>query len=718
MFWKKCYRGIALFLGTSLYLTGCGSKAENTVTDIPYEETNQSNPVAEDGGWSGAGGCYKMEALEIDEAFSDIIVYNDEIYATFLDYEGKTSSMELQKGKDTIYETSFIERITPGSSGIWLITDVTDYTQTNSREYHLIQLDKDGQVLLDKDISRTLEGSYTIDMLEDGQGRPVLLTDQSVALFDSDGSLLGSIALEARGSSLALGGDGNVYAVVSRRDSQASSDSLSGSAAGISMFRLDMDNMTAEYVTEYKGSRVCSGNEDNLFTLLNSDGLYGVASIEADPVPIALWDELGLAFASPKSIQWLSSGRFFLLDRMIPAILSPAEPAELKMKRLLTIATFSSYSSFGSLASDYNRSSEDYIVKLVDYSQNNTLSRSDAIRALNMDIMAGKFPDMFDMSYIPQTYYADKGLLMDLSVPMKNDSEINPDDFILLDKLKTGDNLYYVPCYYYLESAAGLESVFGTGKGVSLDDYMVLQSEYSGEIMYNVTREGFLRTQASRYAATCIDWDAGSCDFESEKFLKILSSTIQVRENPEPQNPAELNFTPGEKRLAEGSLILCYQFVDSIRTLAEAEEAAGEPLSFVGLPTPDGIGGTRLEACNLLGVCSKGQTDACWAFVKYMLTTGAEKTAEYGITVNKKVLEAQIEEALSPSADAEYILPYDDADVEKLYNLLESSVYYGTASEEIINIVLEEASAMFAGAKSAEETAHIIQSRVSILVAE
>lgn len=100
------------------------------------------------------------------------------------------------------------------------------------------------------------------------------------------------------------------------------------------------------------------------------------------------------------------------------------------------------------------------------------------------------------------------------------------------------------------------------------------------------------------------------------------------------------------------------------------------------------------------------------------ITAGAEETADYGITVNKEIWERQIEKALSASADAEEYIPFDETDVAKLYDLFDRCVYYGTASQEILNIIQEEASAMFAGAKSARETAHVIQSRAGILVAE
>lgn len=718
MFLKKFYVTFIALLSSLFLLSGCSQPQEDITADSPTGKNGSSAPVSEEGTWTGLGGCYKISPVEPEETYTGLLVYEDELYTTVIDMESEDISMRLQRGPDTLYETSFIEALTAGASGIWLAADITDYSQSDLRKYQLVQLNREGQVLLEKDISEQLQDAYPVDMQADSQGRVALLLDQSVILFHSDGSVGGSISLEGSGICLALGGDGMVYAVLNRGSSQGMASSAYTSSADSSVFRLNMEDLTAEYVTSYEGYRICSGREDYLLTLLNNDGLYGVTDISAEPVPVALWDELGMSFPSPASIQWMSGGQFLLYDRTLPAIVSPAEPSEIKPKTMLTIATTFAYSSFGSILSEFNMHNQEYVVKLVDYTKNGTVPSSDAIQALNMDIMAGNAPDMLDMTYIPQSYYTDKGLLADLSGYLENDPQIGPDDFILLDKLKTDGGLYFVPVYYYLETASGLESVFGSRAGVSLEDYLDLQSRYSGEIIYNVTQESFLNTLASRYVANHVDWENGTCDFESEEFIKILESVLQIRENPESDNPAELDFTPGGKRLAEGSLILCYQFVDNVLSLAQAEEEAGEPLSFVGLPTPDGIGGSVLNPCSMAGILKQGQADASWQFIKYLLTAGAEETAGYGITVNKEIWERQIEKALSASADTEDYIPFDEADVAKLYDLFDRCVYYGTASQEILNIIQEEASAMFAGAKSARETAHVIQSRAGILVAE
>lgn len=235
--------------------------------------------------------------------------------------------------------------------------------------------------------------------------------------------------------------------------------------------------------------------------------------------------------------------------------------------------------------------------------------------------------------------------------------------------------------------------------------------------MYNVTRENFLRTMIYRYAAKAVDWQEKTCDFETEEFLKILNATAKLRENPEPENPADMDFTPGGVRLKEGTLIAIAWYMEDVRSIAEAREETGEEISCIGWPTPDGSGGTSLSANRLVGMCSKGNKKGAWEFIKYLITEGAWDNT-YGISVNKEVLEAQTAEAMSPSKEDETKVIATEEDKQQFYDLMDQSVFYGTASDKAADIIMEEAAAFLAGDKTAEETARIIQSRVSLLVAE
>ena len=718
MFHKRGNKFIALILAAVMLLSGCAGKTgEGKQPDdlIVREKEPESSPVSAEGSWQGEGGCYRLTDPELREELSNAYVLGEDIYAeyrnwTMISENRGTFTMDIRREDEEFYHTSnLIHACAVGAAGIWVLEDVADYPAESDAKYHLIQIAGDNGILHDVDITQHFGDSYPMTMKIDKEEQIFIMLSDSIIVFGQDSSYICRIDLETYPGGLVLGGDGEVYVL---------SDDKSAALS------LDTQAKTAVLAAEYSGYSICNGGDGYLFTLVNDDGLYGVSERGGAAEPIAIWAECGISLNNLSNVQFMTEGRFLLRDWSGIYILKPIDPSEFKDKKVLTMATVSSRSSLESIAAEFNLWSEDYMVKVVCYNQENKQSSagrmesiSEAITRLNMDIISGNVPDLFEFTFLPEAYYADKGLIADLYEFVDKDQDISREDFILLNKLENEGKLYYAANRFVVESAVGLWSRFGDCHGWTLDKYLEIQSQYSGELMYNVTREGFLRTLTNRYAATAVDWEAGTCDFENKEFIKILESVSAIRENPEPEDNADINYTPAGQRMREGTLIASYLYIDSVSALASMEKEAGEKLSLIGLPTVDGSGGTALGPQGMAGICTGGDQEGAWEFIKYMLTKGAVGYSNYGISSNKALLEARIADALTPlKATGEPLMKASD--VDRLYELLEHSVYYGTASEDVVNIVLEEASAFLAGAKSAEDTAHIIQSRVGILAAE
>lgn len=719
---KNTANATAFLLAAVMLLSGCSAGnhfPENENTGRPGPDSTQpieigTDMISEDGTWKGLGGCYKLSDPGLEDSARDVLIHGNELYHTSLEFIDEDVVMYVKHGGDIMYQAGDIREAATGDSGIWILEDVTDYTVSTRHEFELLQIGYDKQELFRQNISQYMEDSFPNDMLTDQEGRVFLLLENSVIVFSPEGSYLSSIPLGTSYGTLITGGDGQVYAAAGK--SSGSSGGFAGAGNNSILLRLDTAGKTAEAIAEYEGCQVCNGGGEYLITFVNDDGLYGVTSAGSEPVPIALWAELGLSFNRLRSIQWMTEDRFLLRDSSMFAVLEPTDPASVKPKTVLTMCSVSPWSTFADVVTDFNLQSEDYTVRIIDYTRNNEVSTEDAITALNLDIMAGKYPDLFDFSGLPEIYYAEKGLTEDIYTYIDQDPDLSRDTFILLDKIQTGDKLWSIPSTYSLESAAGLRSRFGDRTGWSLDEYLELQDTYSGDMMYAVTKEGFLYTFVHRYAAQAVDWDAGTCDFNNADFIKILNSISMLRENPEPSNSADLNYTPAGKRLSEGSMMLSIWYVDSVNTLAQARGEAGEPLTFIGLPTPDGSSGTQLYANNMMGICSKGSRDGAWSFIKYVLTEGTKKSS-YGISVSRQIFESQIAQALEGAGEEDGV-PVTQEDADQFRKLLDNSVYYGTASKKVVNIIMEETAPFLAGDRTAEDTARIIQSRVGILAAE
>lgn len=716
---NKKIRLMFLLLAAAALLAGCTKKETDDKTAKEPAGKTENSPVvmtAEDGSWMGKGGCYKLEVPELRENALFAYTYEGIIYSLVYESTGD----KIYAGDEIIYKSSSIREIAVGGPGICIINDVTDYKNNsgNKRESVLELITHDGQKVWEQDVTEYMEEEYTIDIRFDRKGNIfILLSDNTVAVFDKEGSYLCSIPIEKMTKHLVLDKDGNMYVTTGGQSNNISS--LSGSRMGDDqVWLLNTESKTAELYGEFEGYKVRDGWDKYIFILADNTGLYGVEKPDGETKPIAIWEELSLSFSNILDVQPGEEGEFLIRSMGMVVLLVPAKPSEVKPKTSITIASTTGFTNLTQIMVDFNLSNQDYVVRMIDYSNNEERNLDESINMLNMDLMAGEYPDLFDFTLLPEKYYISKDLLEDLYTYIDNDPDIKREDFALLDKLEIDEKLYYITNGYTLDTVIGLKSRFGDSYGWSLDDYIKIQSQNDGEIMYNVTKKNFLYNMVQRFAAVNVDWKEKNCSFDSEEFIKILNTTAQLRENPEPENPSELDFTPGGVRLREGTLIGCSWYIDGVSSLAEAKAETGEEITCIGWPTPDGSDGTWLDTNNRLGICSKGDKEGAWEFIKYVLTTSAKRYNSYGISINKEALEEQCTKAMTPSKEEKDKVLATEEDRKDFYDLMERSVYLGTASEEIVDIVMEEAEAFLAGDKTAEETAHIIQSRVKILISE
>ncbi|MDE7112573.1 MAG: hypothetical protein K2O57_00060, partial [Acetatifactor sp.] len=112
--------------------------------------------------------------------------------------------------------------------------------------------------------------------------------------------------------------------------------------------------------------------------------------------------------------------------------------------------------------------------------------------------------------------------------------------------------------------------------------------------------------------------------------------------------------------------------------------------------------------------------EGAWEFLRYYLTDDYQSGLRRGIPVQEKIFLENSRSALSgsqsDSTDKEVAAPepMTEKQLEKLVTFLLSVNRRYYENEEIMNIVSEEIEAFFAGDKTAEETAKLIQNRVQL----
>lgn len=259
--------------------------------------------------------------------------------------------------------------------------------------------------------------------------------------------------------------------------------------------------------------------------------------------------------------------------------------------------------------------------------------------------------------------------------------------------------------------------IFGDRYGWSLQEYLDIdKSNSDADTLYNTTKESFLCHLANRYSLTAIDWAKGSCDFQNADFIDILSTAKSIRENPEPEDFTELDFTPAAIRVANGTLTAAAEWVDSISKLPSEEDLAGKKLSYIGWPTVDSECGSDILLQNPVGIfsCSENK-DGAWDFIKYLVSNDELRNTKNGFPVYSPWLENDIFTALNEDDEK---VAVSENDVTRFYALLDNIENISMYDEQVTNIILEEATYFFEDIKSAQETARIIQSRLQSYVSE
>ena len=165
----------------------------------------------------------------------------------------------------------------------------------------------------------------------------------------------------------------------------------------------------------------------------------------------------------------------------------------------------------------------------------------------------------------------------------------------------------------------------------------------------------------------------------------------------------------------------------------------GDDITLVGYPSSDGTG-ARLSTNQSFGIMSNSANkDACWNFINTFFAEDYQTSDQmYNIPALKSAFEKKLDDAMKKPYytdengkkieyedtyymnDKEIKIPplnQEQRDYIEQYilNIKSSSFYYGN---DVYNIINEEIEPFFAGEKSAQETATVIQNRISILISE
>lgn len=367
---------------------------------------------------------------------------------------------------------------------------------------------------------------------------------------------------------------------------------------------------------------------------------------------------------------------------------------------------------------EFNRSSDQYriiVQNVEEYDSEEELAAG--IAEMTNSVFSGNMPDILVTDGLPVETYAARGLLADIGELIEKDTELSQTDFLqnVFEAYSMDGKLYYViPCFH-VDTMIGASSVVGDRTSWTFADAVqLLKTLPEGtNLIPEASRSSFLLTMMAYCGGSFIDTDAGKCNFQSRNFLDLLEYAKSLPEELDADSYGEDYWRNYEAQYREGRTLLAGMPIGSFEGIDYyVNNIFGEEISYIGFPMEDGSGSyIRAEEAYAISAHSD-HIEGAWEFLRYYLTDDYQSDLRFGLPVQKKVFLEDSRSALSGSRnDSE---PMTEKQLEKLVTFLLSVNRRYYENKEIMDIVSEETEAFFAGDKTAEETANVIQNRVQV----
>ena len=717
---------ILLFLVLSCLLSACSAppttsspKAATPDTAATVDHVPGLDPVS--GAWIGRGGSYRFVPQDDTPDTNAMLLRDGELYTFGSDFTGSSVLYRLFHGSDVLYtledSNANVELIGQSSEGFWLHCQYfsggwQDRTET------LELLTPTGETAKALDITSLKPEGERGFLFAAGLYRDlpwVTTSADELLLLDAEGQVTQRVPLPRSFLRPLLAGDNELYLDDDNGQTQT-------------LFRLESGAFVEAF--SCPSGPIFPGDSDSPFFLSSPDGLYRVDA-QGNTAPIVIYEECCLALTGIDQLLAYGDGRYLCATPYCTGTLEPAEPRELHPRERLTFGYIGGDVHFKPNQEEiaaFNLRSPDYYVDYVDLTENGAYTEAQALDRLNIALSNGTAPDMLslislesgNLSPLP---YSRKGLFVDLAARIEQDPELSLDDILIARALQNDTGgLFFLCDSVDVTTYIADYARFGDRFGWTFEEYLQLDSqlEKGQMVFYNLTRDRFLQESAASYMRTAIDWKQGRCDFDNEGFIALLQAAQKLHETPEPSDPDEMIFWSPD-HIFNGTMTAEITMITNVAELAAQQRMRNvDKLSYIGWPSSDGSCGSVFDLQSSFAIFSTSpQQDGCWTFMKYCL----RHPQSYGLPVYRPLLEEQLAAAQAdvsaiPRGNYEFKEPLTIAEAEQFRDFLSRIEHTSFYDSTAMDIIQTECAALFAGDKSAEETAALIQSRLSLYVAE
>lgn len=470
-------------------------------------------------------------------------------------------------------------------------------------------------------------------------------------------------------------------------------------------------------------SKVFPGDSEGDFYLYDGS-VFSRCSLENGPEETLFnWSNLGLA-SGDAYVCPLSEGRFaviagsFSQTQLLRYEFCVVEPGE-DSRTVLSMLSLEPENDILEAVAQFNKSNEGYRVELDSFStayrSASEEDRAQALERLNMDLIAGKVPDIIDLNGLPAEAYSRRGILEDLDPWLDRDPAIDRDDYFtnVFDALRVDGRLSYVTSSLSVCTVLAAPDT-APQPGWTVDDYLAMRE--SGELKEKDETwmdPGWYLSNIAALDSRFVDWESGQCFYDGADFARFLEAYRALLS-------ALLSAGDAEEENAGPFNCLCVP-LSSFYDVAEFNANLGGQARDVGYPSVFGEPERLMRPVNLIGFSSACEhKEGAWAFVRSFLEPGMQESGWFFPCLKSSFEKLANQAALGNSmwAGGMFTGELSQADIALAREILSSVDRCPGTDEELLGIIQEQYIPYLSGAKTLEETAAAIQSRATMYVGE
>ena len=614
------------------------------------------------------------------------------------------------------------------------------YPAAGSMKRFLCRFDLKGNCLFSEDITEKAGRNVSIHGLTvDSQGRPYIFLDNGeILLYASDGAYHGSVSYNSSENQEVVqikgaceGADGRVYFCISQgivniaggpddEDVRCTLMEVDFENTRLLEVARNLPNINGLCVGKQLDRDSAGGSEDsdNQYDLLLYDDrvVYGYRfDTQKNDSGLAgeelfLWMDSDINGYCVTNLYLLKDGRLcatvedWMNDDRVIVVLERTKAEKVPQREELVLATVNGGSDLATMVVQFNRGNSSYHLTVKSYA-----SLTDLYNA----ILTKEPLDLIDLSGINVQKLADRGLFEDLAPYVDRSEVFGRSDFVdgILDAYTYDNTLVGIPAEFMVQTVVGNGALLDNNTGLTLEELFSIADRYPGTKAFDeVTKEEVMLYLMMFNEDTFINWNTGTCHFDSEIFKAILEYVSQYPDSVKNGREEESLLT----RIKKGEVLFAIEETTPYM-LWDYLKMFGEDAACVGFPTAEGVGGHLLISNDAYAIAAVSEhKESAWEFIEDSLTREKSKRyAELWITYPtlKKILDERVEAAIARDR-----FTWDDVNVA--LKLVPNATPFFSVNDEIIQIINEEAGAYYSGQKGIDEVVSVIQNRIKLYVDE